>query len=225
MVSVITNTKRYNVPETSEEVAEAGVALVDLAFQTVAMDQGAAWIVSAASEDGQQKQEDTRGLTSLPPSIRALIAVVDPASGCPAEMRFRAGNESYQVRASLMAPFGPASQGPCYVVQFQRQVKTVDPLGELSIKFRLTDREREALSGIAIGLTSKEVAQRMNIAPSTVKAFLRLIMIKTGAPNRAGIVARLVAPSNSEESRPVKRREAKRESAPPLRHFTAGEPG
>jgi DNA-binding CsgD family transcriptional regulator len=49
----------------------------------------------------------------------------------------------------------------------------------------------EALIGVAMGLTSKELATRMNISPNTVKAFLRLIMIKMGVTTRAGIVGKL----------------------------------
>jgi DNA-binding CsgD family transcriptional regulator len=64
-------------------------------------------------------------------------------------------------------------------------------LDELSSEYRLTDREREALRGIALGLTTKEVAERMNISPNTVKAFLRLIMLKMSVNTRAGITAKL----------------------------------
>ncbi len=59
-------------------------------------------------------------------------------------------------------------------------------------EYSLTDREKEALIGVAMGLTSKELAVRMKISPNTVKAFLRLIMVKMGATTRAGIVGRLL---------------------------------
>jgi DNA-binding CsgD family transcriptional regulator len=42
-----------------------------------------------------------------------------------------------------------------------------------------------------MGLTSKEVATRMNISPNTVTAFLRLIMVKMGVTTRSGIVGKL----------------------------------
>jgi DNA-binding CsgD family transcriptional regulator len=186
-------------PNAPGVVAEDGVALVDLSLQTVAMDRGAASIVAAASDDGRPRPKRVGGLTQLPPPILALIGRVHPGNGRPVEMCFVAGDASYVVRASLVTPRGAAAQEPRVLVQFQREPKTLDALGELSIKCGLTDREREALSGIAIGLTSKEVALRMKIAPSTVKAFLRLIMIKTGAPNRAGIVAKLVAPADRDD--------------------------
>ena len=48
-----------------------------------------------------------------------------------------------------------------------------------------------------LGLTSKEVAIRMNISPNTVKAFLRLVMGKMGVTTRAGIVAKLLEPDGT----------------------------
>jgi len=44
------------------------------------------------------------------------------------------------------------------------------------------------------GFTSKEIAQRMNISPNTVKAFIRLVMVKMGASTRSGIVGMIVCP-------------------------------
>jgi DNA-binding CsgD family transcriptional regulator len=59
-----------------------------------------------------------------------------------------------------------------------------------SERFHLTDREEEVLQFLLEGLTSKEIADRMAISPNTVKAFLRLIMIKMGVSTRSGIVGK-----------------------------------
>jgi DNA-binding CsgD family transcriptional regulator len=58
-------------------------------------------------------------------------------------------------------------------------------------QFKLTPREREALLLVAEGLTSKEIACRMNISTHTVRAFLHLIMIKLGVSTRSGIVGKV----------------------------------
>ena len=42
------------------------------------------------------------------------------------------------------------------------------------------------------GLSSKEIANRMNVSPNTVKAFLRLIMIKTGVSSRSAVVGKIM---------------------------------
>jgi DNA-binding CsgD family transcriptional regulator len=58
--------------------------------------------------------------------------------------------------------------------------------------YGLTDREREVMEGVSLGLTTKMLGDRMNISPNTVNAFLRMIMIKLGVTTRAGIVGKLL---------------------------------
>ncbi|MDX2150299.1 MAG: antitoxin Xre/MbcA/ParS toxin-binding domain-containing protein [Bryobacteraceae bacterium] len=80
--------------------------------------------------------------------------------------------------------------------------READPIVVLARKHYLTDREQEALRGIALGLTTKEIALRMNVSPSTAKALIRLILIKMGVSSRAEVVAGLLAeqPSAKRES-------------------------
>jgi len=65
-------------------------------------------------------------------------------------------------------------------------------LSQISEQFNLTQREREVLEYLLQGMSSKVIANRMNLSPNTVKAFLRLIMIKTGASSRAAIVGKMI---------------------------------
>ncbi|PYM61035.1 MAG: DNA-binding response regulator, partial [Candidatus Rokuibacteriota bacterium] len=62
-------------------------------------------------------------------------------------------------------------------------------------QFNLTRREREALESLLQGLSNKEIASRMNVSPNTVKAFLRLIMLKMEVTSRAAIVAKIMMSS------------------------------
>ena len=64
-------------------------------------------------------------------------------------------------------------------------------LGEAAKQFELTEREQETVQMLLQGLTSKEIAARMGISPNTVKAFLRLVMVKMGVSTRSGIVGRI----------------------------------
>ena len=77
-------------------------------------------------------------------------------------------------------------------LHIKREVSITDAVYQVGVGYNLTDREQEVLIGVSAGLTSKELAQRMNISPNTVKAFLRLIMIKMGVATRAGIVGKLL---------------------------------
>jgi DNA-binding CsgD family transcriptional regulator len=81
---------------------------------------------------------------------------------------------------------------PSIAVLLERGPSGLVPLSQVSQQFNLTQREREALEYLVQGLSSKEIANRMNISSNTVKAFLRLIMIKTGVSSRSAIVEKIM---------------------------------
>jgi len=66
------------------------------------------------------------------------------------------------------------------------------PWSQISGLFNLTEREREALEYLLQGLSNKAIANRMNISPNTVKAYMRTIMIKTGATSRSAMVGKII---------------------------------
>jgi DNA-binding CsgD family transcriptional regulator len=175
--------------------AEIGVALLNLAFHPIAMDEGAASILSATWADANGGPPSPEIASGLPPVILEHLRQSGPGGASPTEVRFNVRNRLYVGRAYLVETHDGTLHRDCVVLHLERESDISDACLEVSLKYRLTDREREALRGVANGLTSKELAERMNISPSTVKTFLRLIMIKTGAPNRAGIVAKLLAPT------------------------------
>ena len=80
-------------------------------------------------------------------------------------------------------------------VLLERPPYGVIPLSPVSEQFNLTRREREALESLLQGLSNKEIASRMNVSPNTVKAFLRLIMLKMEVTSRAAIVAKIMMSS------------------------------
>jgi DNA-binding NarL/FixJ family response regulator len=54
---------------------------------------------------------------------------------------------------------------------------------------RMTQREREVISHIAVGMSNKEIAQRMNVATETVKSHVRNVMEKLALHSRLQIAA------------------------------------
>ena len=54
---------------------------------------------------------------------------------------------------------------------------------------RLTDRQLEVLGYVAKGLSTKDIAQIMNISPDGVSAHLRIVFAKLGASTRAEAVS------------------------------------
>lgn len=59
-------------------------------------------------------------------------------------------------------------------------------------QFNLTPREVETVALLVEGLTSKQIADRMKISPNTVKAFLRIVMVKMAVSTRSGIVGKII---------------------------------
>jgi DNA-binding CsgD family transcriptional regulator len=79
-----------------------------------------------------------------------------------------------------------------FVVLLERNAAASTGLTEISKQFDLTQRERETVEFLVQGLTSKEIANRMKISPNTVKAFLRLVMVKMDVSTRSGIAGKIV---------------------------------
>lgn len=80
------------------------------------------------------------------------------------------------------------------VILLERKTNGVIKLAEISQRYNLTSRELETVQLLLQGLTSKEIAQRMKISPNTVKAFIRLVMVKMSVSTRSGIIGKIVGP-------------------------------
>lgn len=100
----------------------------------------------------------------------------------PLELRAHQGN-------------GSSSSSGLLIVMLERRSNEAAKISEISERFGLTAREQETVKFLLEGLTSKEIAQRMKISPNTVKAFLRLVMVKMSVSTRSGIIGRIVGPS------------------------------
>jgi DNA-binding CsgD family transcriptional regulator len=81
---------------------------------------------------------------------------------------------------------------PSIAILLERGPSGLVSLSQVSQQFKLTQREREVLEYLLESLSSKEIANRMNISSNTVKVFLRLIMIKTGVCSRSAIVEKVM---------------------------------
>ncbi len=104
---------------------------------------------------------------------------------------FMSGRRHYTCRLLPVSPCGRNPQQPMMALLIERDPVSADLLA-IAEKFSLTQREYEAVQHLASGLTSKEIAARMGISTNTVKAFLRLVMIKTGVTTRSGIIGKFL---------------------------------
>jgi len=110
-------------------------------------------------------------------------------TGAPAPLQFTSGHRIYFCRAFLLDGNRHAPGAAAVVMVLERGVSGSLALSQVAEQFRLTRREKEAVNLLLQGLGNKEMADRMAISANTVKALLRLVMVKMGVSSRSAVVA------------------------------------
>ena len=106
---------------------------------------------------------------------------------------FKSGRRRYLCRVfRVTARAGNFAPQEDIALLFERAPGPYIDFGQIREKYRLTEREHETLQHLMWGFTSKEIASRMQISPNTVKAFIRLVMIKMGVSSRAAIMSKVI---------------------------------
>jgi DNA-binding CsgD family transcriptional regulator len=103
---------------------------------------------------------------------------------------FYSGRRVYRCRSYRIGATGQEDSQPGFAAIFERGASGSFSISQVSEKFHLTIREREVMQYLLTGLTTKEIATGMAISPNTVKAFLRMIMVKMGVSTRSAIVGK-----------------------------------
>ena len=163
--------------------AKVGFILLDSSLKPVYCNSEALRLLAYPNQPPK-----SRGAQSLE-SIRSIVGKKHDANGFPLTTHFMSGRRRYLCRTFVLEPESKRGSKPTIAVILERQRRV---LSDLAARFQLTDREIEAVQHLADGLTSKEIAQRMNVSPNTVKVFLRHIMLKMGVAKRSGVVGKLI---------------------------------
>jgi DNA-binding CsgD family transcriptional regulator len=138
-----------------------------------------------------QKPEAQKNLIScLASRIRSTLFSQESSTGPVLVPRFQSGRRTYSCRSFQVNSMANGHSQTSLAVLFERASARSASLTQLSERFHLTAREQEVARFLLQGLTSKEIGVRMQISPNTVKAFLRLIMVKMDVPTRSGIVGK-----------------------------------
>jgi DNA-binding CsgD family transcriptional regulator len=103
---------------------------------------------------------------------------------------FQSGRRHYMCRSFRFENDGHHSPQAAIAVLLERNATGDVALDEICRQYDLSPRERETVRYLIQGMTTKEIATRLNISPNTVKAFLRLVMVKMNVSTRSGIVGR-----------------------------------
>jgi DNA-binding CsgD family transcriptional regulator/transcription antitermination factor NusG len=166
--------------------ARPGFVLVDTHSSPIYMNDEAVRIL--AYPRGSSATPSIKKL--LVQKVQSVFAAVQSASQSSLVARIESGKRHYLCRFFSISR-SPGKDEPETALLIERNARSVDLL-EKADEFHLTHREGEAVHLLAQGLTSKEIASRMGISPNTVKVFLRLAMVKTGASTRSGIIGRFL---------------------------------
>jgi DNA-binding CsgD family transcriptional regulator len=124
--------------------------------------------------------------------VRSSLIRPNPSGESPFVTEFRSGRRRYLCRAFLVDAHDKGPAHASVAVLLERGSSGLIALAQVSHQFNLTGREQEALEYLVQGLSSKEIADRMNISSNTVKTFLRLIMIKMGVSSRMAVVRKII---------------------------------
>lgn len=174
--------------------ARPGLIVADSAFAVLACNSEALRILFYPERPDNSHQSDTW----LSGKVRS--ALIEQAMPLKIVEQFHSARRTYVCRSFTLEVKKPSNNGASHngglhVVLLERRMNHTMRLSELSQRFGLTAREQETVENLLEGLTSKEIAQRMNISPNTVKAFLRLTMVKMNVSTRSGIIGRIIGDS------------------------------
>ncbi len=165
----------------------AGFLLVDPSLKPVYLNAEALEIL--AYPNGAKNTKPLEKF--LVEKLRSIFPEQEVAAKSAHVKEVKSGNRRYFCRVFSLSSLSPKQGQPALAILIERSRPPLDVV-HIAGEFQLTGREWQAVELLTHGLTSKEIANRMGISPNTVKAFLRLIMIKTGVSTRSGIVGKIL---------------------------------
>ena len=167
--------------------SRSGFLLLDTSLNLVASNSEALHILSYPSKPDRIKQLNV----FLADRVRTSLIDYQSPEGSGMVREYQSGKRRYTCRKFQVDCNGRYSPQPAIAVLLERNATPDLALEEICRQFDLTPRERETVELLVQGLTTKEIANRLAISPNTVKAFVRLVMVKMSVSTRSGIVGRL----------------------------------
>jgi DNA-binding CsgD family transcriptional regulator len=171
--------------------SNSGFLLLDAELNLIASNDPALQILCFPSEASRIKQPKVL----LADRVRATLLDRQHRDRKVFVREVQSGKRRYLCKAFQLSFNSLTSPQPAFAVLLERVVSGSMPSSQIAERFGLTQRECETVEYLLQGLTSKEIATRMKISPNTVKAFLRLVMVKMKVSTRSGIAGKLTGPS------------------------------
>lgn len=169
--------------------ARPGVILVDSSLSLLASNLDAIQIL-AFPENPDRIPDLDKWLKNR---IRARL--IDHGSEDQRAMvkQFKSAKRTYHCRSFPLHVRieAPTPGTPAILLLLERNSNGSTSMDQVVKRFGLTPREQETVKLLLRGLTSKEIADYMKISPNTVKAFIRLVMVKMQVSTRSGIIGKI----------------------------------
>jgi len=170
--------------------SQPGFLLLDNSLAPVASNHEAVSILTYPTIPDRIKRIEVY----LADKVRTGLVVRQPPSGFGFVKEFKSGKRKYFCR-SFQVETNNKEMPLLTALVLERSSSGIMAVAEIGQQFELTHREKETVELLVQGLTSKEIATRMQISPNTVKAFLRIVMVKMGVSTRSGILGKVIGPS------------------------------
>ena len=165
---------------------EEALVLLDSSLRIIAYDRGAVSILGCASESSR------RVAISLPGDILNRIQNCKLRDLPSLKIHLTRDQHRFIGRAYLMEWAAWVLSPTIIAVHFVKALELNDTIQKCVVRYHLTTREQEVLSGLSLGLSTNKIANRMEISPNTVKVYLHNIMAKMGACSRTEIVTMML---------------------------------
>jgi DNA-binding CsgD family transcriptional regulator len=168
-------------------LCKSGFLLFDLSMNLIASNPEAVQILCFPSKPDRIKQLNT----FLSDRIRTALIDYQNPEGSGMVKEYQSGKRRYTCRKFQIDCNGRYSPQPAVAMLLERNATAEIALEDICRQFDLTHRERETVELLIQGLTTKEIANRLAISPNTVRAFVRILMLKMSVSTRSGIVGRI----------------------------------
>ncbi len=167
--------------------ARVGCLLLDASFEPIYVNDDAIQILTYPK--GPRELGSLNGVLAKNIQSRLFDGHAAPQLSPPTALL--SGRRHYRCRAYPVES-NSTNRSDATVVLFERGPRRSMDVAQIAAEFHLTEREQETVGFLIEGLTSKEIAEHMNISPNTVKAFIRLVMIKMGVCTRSGVIGKII---------------------------------
>jgi DNA-binding CsgD family transcriptional regulator len=177
---------------------EFGLVIMDSSLKPIGFDRGGATILNLANKPANHAGGKREQGACIPKEILQEIGKRKPTDLGSIKTHISLGKREYTCGAYLLEACKGSSAKPVVALRFERVSSADEAVTDIAAGYKLTDREREVLEGVSLGLTNKQLADRLKVSPYTVKIFVHTLMIKMRVKTRGGITAKLFSRENTE---------------------------